>query len=61
MVQLEIEKSNSKEYEVETIYNNKIYTRKLESYLPGLYYLVFWKRYPKEKNIWEPTLAIQDL
>lgn len=50
MSQLKFEK-DSKEYEVEKIHDNKIYALKLESYLPGLYYLVSWKGYPKEENI----------
>ncbi len=26
--------------------------------MPGLYYLILWKGYPEEKNIWEPSLAV---
>ena len=26
--------------------------------MPGLYYLISWKSYLKEKNIWEPSLAV---
>ena len=31
------------------------------SHLPGLYYLVAWKSYPKEENTWEPVLVVQHL
>ena len=35
---------NSKEYEVETIWDNAVYAMESESgHLPGLYYLVAWK------------------
>ena len=43
--------NDSEEYEVEAIRDNAVYTRESESsHLPGLYYLVSWKRYPEEKN-----------
>ena len=43
--------NNSGEYKVEAICNNAVYARKSESgYLSGLYYLVFWKGYLKERN-----------
>ena len=53
---------DSGEYEVEAIWDSALYARELESgYLPGLYYLVFWKRYPEEENTWEPASAVQQL
>ena len=30
-------------------------------HLPRLYYLVFWKGYPEEKNTWEPYSGVQHL
>ena len=57
-----LETSNSKEYKVKAIWNSAVYASKLESgQLPGLYYLVAWKGYPKEKNAWESLSAIQHL
>ena len=54
--------NESGKYEVETIWDNAVYVRELESdHLPGLYFLVSWKRYPKEENTWEPALAVQHL
>ncbi len=50
--------SNGKEYEIKAICDSAVYTRELEDYLPGLYYLVSWKGYPKEENTWEPALAV---
>ena len=39
------------EYEVEVIRDSEVYARESESgHLPGLYYLVLWKRYPEEEN-----------
>ena len=49
---LELDASNnSKEYELEAIWDSAVYANKSESgHLPGLYYLVVWKGYPKEEN-----------
>ncbi len=43
---------NGKEYEVEAICDSAVYAKKSDSghHLPGLYYLVSWKGYPKERN-----------
>ena len=49
-MELEFEAGNSKEYKAETIWNSAVYVNKAEGHLPGLYYLVAWKRYPEEKN-----------
>lgn len=58
---LEASNNNLKEYKVETIWNNVVYTKESKScYLPGLYYLVFWKSYLKEENTWKPALVIQN-
>ena len=52
----------SGEYEVEAIRDSAVYARESESgHLPGLYYLVSWKRYPEEENTWEPASAVQHL
>ena len=60
--ELELEAGNSKEYEVEAIWDSAVYASKSESgQLLGLYYLIAWKRYPKEKNTWEPSYAVQHL
>ena len=53
---------NSGEYKVEAIWDSAVYMRKSKSgHLPGLYYLVSWKRYLEEKNTWEPALVVQYL
>lgn len=49
---------NYKEYKVEAIYDRAVYAKKSKNHLLDLYYLVFWKDYPEEKNTWEPTLVI---
>ena len=50
---------NSREYKVEAIWDSAVYARESESgHLPGLYYLVSWKGYPKKENTWEPASAV---
>ena len=46
----EFEPGNNKEYEVEGIQGNAVYTKEGDGHLPRLYYLVAWKSYPKEEN-----------
>ena len=52
---------DNKEYKVEAIRDIAVYTKEAERHLPGLYYLVEWKGYPKEENTWEPSLAVMHL
>lgn len=63
MAQLELNKGNSKEYNVKLICDSKIYTKELDSshYLPSLYYLILWKDHPEKKNTWELALAVEYL
>ena len=42
--------NNSEEYKIEAIWDSAVYARELEGHLPGFYYLVAWKSYPKEEN-----------
>ena len=47
----EFELGDNKEYEMEAIRDSAVYARESESgHLPGLYFLVSWKRYPEEEN-----------
>ena len=41
---------NSRKYKVEAIWNNAVYIKESKGYLPRLYYLVSWKRYPEKEN-----------
>ena len=62
MTELDASDNNdSRKYKVEAICDSVVYTRESVNPLPGLYYLVSWKGYPEEENIWEPSLAIQHL
>ena len=57
--EIDVSNNDSKEYEVEAIWDSAIYANKLESgHLPGLYYLVAWKGYSKEENTWKPLSAV---
>lgn len=58
MSQLKLNNDDSYEFKVEAICNSKVYAKKLENYPPGLYYLVFWKNYPKEEHFWKPASVI---
>ena len=58
----ELDAGDDGEYEVEAIRDSTVYARESESgHLPGLYYLVSWKRYLEEENAWEPASAVQHL
>ena len=46
----EFEAGNDKKYKVNGIRDSAVYARESAGQLPGLYYLVLWKSYPKEKN-----------
>ena len=60
--ELELEAGNSKEYKIKAIRDSTIYASKSElGPLPGLYYLVAWKGYPKEENTWKPSPIVQHL
>lgn len=60
--QLELDESNSEEYKVEAIWDSGVYAKESDSgHLSGFYYLVLWKSYPEEENIWEPTLMVLHL
>ena len=50
---LKFESDNNKEYKMEAIQDSAIHAKKVDRYLSGLYYLVTWKSYPEEENIWE--------
>lgn len=57
----ELEVSNIEKYKVETIRDSKVDAIELDGHLLGLYYLVSYKGYLEEKNIWEPLLPVQYL
>ncbi len=54
---------DGEEYKVEAICDSTVYAKELNSgyHLSGLYYLVSWKGYPKEKNTWKPALMMLHL
>ena len=57
--QMEFDVGNNEEYKVEAIWDSAVYARESESgHIPGLYYLVLWKRYPEKENTWEPASAV---
>ena len=57
----EFDAGDNKEYEIEVIIDSAIYTKEVEGHLPGLYYLVSWKRYLEEKSTWEPSSTVMHL
>ncbi len=44
------EVGDNKEYEVKAIINSAVYDKEANNQMPGLYYLVLWKSYPKKEN-----------
>ena len=46
----EFETGDDKEYEMEAIRDSAVYAKEVDGHLPGLYYLVAWKGYPKEES-----------
>ena len=61
VLELDVGNKGNKEYKVKAIRNNAAYARKSEGHLLELYYLVAWKSYLEEKNIWEPASVVQHL
>ena len=57
----ELDADDDKEYKVEAIKDSVIYTKKTKEHLSGLYYFVFWKGYPEEESIWEPSSTVMHL
>ncbi len=52
------EAGNNKKYKVKSIVNSTVYDKEAESQLSSLYYLVLWKGYLEEENIWELLTVI---
>ena len=54
--------NDSGKYEVEAIWDSAVHLRESKSgHLPGLYYLISWKRYLEEENTWKSLLVVQYL
>lgn len=49
-MELHINNNDTEKYKVEAVWDNIVYTKELEGYLPRLYYLVSEKKYLKEEN-----------
>ena len=61
VTELEFETGKSKKYKVEAIWVSAVYSNEVEGHLPGLYYLLVWKRYAEKENIWELLSTIKYL
>ena len=58
-MEFDTDNDDSGEYKVEAIWDSVVYARESESgHLPGLYYLVSWKRYPEKENTWKSASAV---
>lgn len=61
-LEMKLKTGDNIEYKVEAIWDSAVYAREsIANHLPSLYYLIFWKGYPKEENIWKPALTLQHL
>ena len=54
--ELKFDANDNKKYKIEAIKDSAVYIKKTEKYLPGLYYLIFWKSYPEKKILKNPPL-----
>ena len=53
---------NNKKYKLKEIWHGAVYAKKSAmGYLLSFYYLITKKDFLKEKNTWEPTLAVKYL
>ncbi len=48
--ELKFEARDNKEYKVKAIIDSAVYDQQANDQMPGFYYLVLWKGYPKEEN-----------
>ena len=56
---IKFEAGGNKEYEVKAIINSVVYGQQANNnQMPGLYYLVLWKGYPKKENTWKLSLVV---
>ena len=61
-IEFNVGNDDSGEYKVEVIRDSAVYGKESESdHLPGFHYLVSWKRYLEEENIWKPASMVQHL
>lgn len=61
-LKMKLKTGDNIEYKVEAIWDSAVYAwESIANHLPSFYYLIFWKDYPKEENIWEPALTLQHL
>ena len=47
---MELDAGDNEKYKVEAICNSAVYAKESTGHLPGLHYLVSWKRYPEKEN-----------
>ena len=59
MPKFELDKD--KKYKIKTIQDSTVYGKEVDRPLLGLYYLITWKKYPKEENTWKLFLAVINL
>lgn len=61
-LEMKLKTGDNIEYKVEAIWDSAVYAREsIANHLPCFSYLIFWKSYLKEENIWEPALTLQHL
>lgn len=57
-----LDADNSNKYEIKAIWDSNVYYRESKSYFSlSFYFLVLWKCFPREEDIWKPMFAIQHL
>lgn len=59
---LDASNNKGKKYKIEAIWDSVVYKKELDwGHLAKLYYLIYLKKYFREKNTWNPYLIVQYL
>lgn len=55
----QFEARENNQYKVKAIINGAIYGKEANNLMPSFYYMILWKSYLEENNIWEPSAGVK--